>query len=77
MGLAQTHANDPNALKIIYHSLVLICKVFYSLNFQDLPEFFEDNMETWMTSFHTLLTVVVKCLETDVCRIDFYLVFFN
>lgn len=66
MALAQTHANDPNALKIIYHSLVLICKVFYSLNFQDLPEFFEDNMETWMTSFHTLLTADVKCLETSV-----------
>lgn len=69
MGLAQSHANDPNALKIIYHSLMLICKVFYSLNFQDLPEFFEDNMETWMTSFHTLLTTDVKCLETDVCML--------
>lgn len=64
MNLAQTHANDPNALKIIYHSLVLICKVFYSLNFQDLPEFFEDNMQVWMTNFHTLLTADVKCLKT-------------
>lgn len=66
MNLAQTHANDVNALKIIYNSLVLICKVFYSLNFQDLPEFFEDNMETWMSNFHVLLTADIKCLQTTV-----------
>lgn len=66
MNLAQTHANDVNALKIIYSSLVLVSKVFYSLNFQELPEFFEDNMERWMTNFHTLLTTEVKVLETEV-----------
>lgn len=66
MNLAQTHANDVNALKVIYNSLVLICKVFYSLNFQDLPEFFEDNMQIWMTNFHTLLTADVKCLQNTV-----------
>lgn len=64
MHLAQVHAADVNALKVIYSSLVLVCKVFYSLNFQDLPEFFEDNMETWMNNFHTLLTVEVKSLGT-------------
>jgi exportin-2 (importin alpha re-exporter) len=65
MNLAQSHANDVNALKVIYHSLVLICKVFYSLNYQDLPEFFEDNMESWMSNFHTLLTSDVKVLQTS------------
>ncbi|KAK4885834.1 hypothetical protein RN001_002105 [Aquatica leii] len=64
MHLATVHAEDINALKVIYSSLVLVCKVFYSLNFQDLPEFFEDNMETWMTNFHTLLTTEVKALAT-------------
>ena len=34
MTLAQTHASDPNALKVIFSSLTLICKIFYSLNFQ-------------------------------------------
>ncbi|XP_018563409.1 exportin-2 [Anoplophora glabripennis] len=63
MNLAETHANDVNALKVIYGSLVLICKVFYSLNFQDLPEFFEDNMQVWMTNFHTMLTADVKSLQ--------------
>lgn len=63
MNLAQTHANNVDALKVIYNSLVLICKVFYSLNFQDLPEFFEDNMQIWMTNFHAMLTADVKCLQ--------------
>lgn len=38
---------------------------------QDLPEFFEDNMETWMTNFHLLLTLDNKLLQTDV------IIFFN
>lgn len=33
---------------------------------QDLPEFFEDHMETWMTNFHGLLTLDNKLLQTDV-----------
>ncbi|TRY97477.1 hypothetical protein DNTS_008211 [Danionella cerebrum] len=32
---------------------------------KDLPEFFEDNMETWMTNFHNLLTLDNKLLQTD------------
>ncbi|XP_056631908.1 exportin-2 [Diorhabda sublineata] len=65
IGLAQTHSNDVNALKVIYNSLVLICKVFYSLNFQDLPEFFEDNIQIWMTNFHTMLTADVPSLQNN------------
>uniref|UniRef100_A0A069DXB6 Exportin-2 n=1 Tax=Panstrongylus megistus TaxID=65343 RepID=A0A069DXB6_9HEMI len=63
--LTATHANNPEALRIIYSSLLLICKIFYSLNFQDLPEFFEDNMNTWMPLFHSLLTTDVPCLASD------------
>lgn len=63
--LTHVHANNIDALKIIYSSLVLICKVFYSLNFQDLPEFFEDNMQIWMSNFHILLTVEQKGLQTS------------
>ncbi|CAN7996022.1 unnamed protein product [Ixodes hexagonus] len=65
MDLAKTHASNPVALKVIFSSLVLISKVFYSLNYQDLPEFFEDNMEVWMTHFLTLLTADNKVLQTD------------
>ncbi|KAJ6665630.1 hypothetical protein lerEdw1_002000 [Lerista edwardsae] len=63
--LCSTHANDASALKVLFSSLILIAKLFYSLNFQDLPEFFEDNMETWMMNFHNLLTLDNKLLQTD------------
>jgi exportin-2 (importin alpha re-exporter) len=59
------HSNNNDALKVIYNSLLPICKVFYSLNFQDLPEFFHDNMKIWMENFHSLLTADVKCLQTS------------
>lgn len=41
----------------------LKCPCIFS---KDLPEFFEDNMETWMTNFHGLLTLDNKLLQTDV-----------
>lgn len=65
IGLTTQHANNAEALRVIYGSLLLICKIFYSLNFQDLPEFFEDNMDVWMPHFHNLLVSDVKCLQTD------------
>ncbi|XP_054706218.1 exportin-2-like [Uloborus diversus] len=65
MQLAETHSTNVNALKVIFSSLVLISKIFYSLNFQDLPEFFEDNLKTWMSYFLKLLTVDNELLKTD------------
>lgn len=65
LDLASSHAGDPKALKVIFSSLVLIAKLFYSLNTQDLPEFFEDNMATWMTNFLKLLNVENDLLKTD------------
>lgn len=65
MELAVVHAENAQALKVIYSSLLLICKIFNSLNTQDLPEFFEDNMETWMKHFHTLLMANVPLLNTN------------
>jgi exportin-2 (importin alpha re-exporter) len=55
MALANEHANNAVALKVIFGSLVLIAKIFYFLNYQDLPEYFEDNMAVWMTHFLALL----------------------
>jgi len=65
MALADKHANDKAALKVIFGSLVLIAKIFYFLNYQDLPEFFEDNMKTWMSHFHALLQLNNPLLKTD------------
>lgn len=63
--LAKTHSNNPQNLKIIFSSLVLCAKIFYSLNSQDLPEFFEDNMNVWMKHFLDLLSFDNKLLQTD------------
>lgn len=65
MQLTKVHENNPEALKVIYGSLVLVNKVFFSLNSQDLPEFFEDNMNTWMGAFLQQLAVDVQALRTD------------
>jgi len=62
---AGEQANNPEALKVVYQSLGLMAKVFYSLNYQDLPEFFEDNMKVWMDGFHSLLTAPnIPCLDS-------------
>lgn len=65
VSLAEKHSSDKNALKVIFSSLVLIAKIFYSLNYQDLPEFFEDNMARWMPHFHSLLVTDNKLLHTE------------
>ena len=31
-------------------------RIFFSLNWQDIPEFFEDNIAIWMTEFMKYLT---------------------
>lgn len=36
-------------------ALRLICQIYYSLVYQDLPEFFEDHMGDWMTDFAVYL----------------------
>jgi exportin-2 (importin alpha re-exporter) len=48
-------ANDPVQLKPRFEALRLMCRIFFSLNYQDLPEFFEDHMSEWMTDFATYL----------------------
>uniref|UniRef100_A0A6P4FW59 Exportin-2 n=1 Tax=Drosophila rhopaloa TaxID=1041015 RepID=A0A6P4FW59_DRORH len=64
MQLTKVHENNAEALKVIYGSLVLVNKVFFSLNSQDLPEFFEDNMNTWMGAFIQQLAADVPSLRT-------------
>lgn len=65
--IKQIQPNISNAanLKPIFDVLVMICKLFYCLNYQDLPEFFEDNMKRWMEPFLMLVVTDFKALETD------------
>lgn len=65
IGFAKQHAQNPDALRIIFGSLVLCAKIFYSLNVQDLPEFFEDNIRIWMHNFLELMAVSNSLLKTD------------
>ena len=44
-------AKDANQLKLHLESLRLICSIIYSLNYQDLPEFFEDHMKEFMNEY--------------------------
>merc|ERR1719419_486210 len=65
IALSQSTSN-PDQLKVIYQTLGLIAKIFYSLNYQDLPEFFEDNIKIWMEGFYQLLVAPnIAALESD------------
>nr|GEW28341.1 hypothetical protein [Tanacetum cinerariifolium] len=52
---------------VVFKQLVeaqrLCCRIFYSLNFLDLPEFFEDNADKWMNEFKNYLTVRYPVVE--------------
>ncbi|CAB3368472.1 Hypothetical predicted protein [Cloeon dipterum] len=65
VGLTAVHKDNLIAMRTLYSSLTIMCKVFCSLNSQDLPEYFEDNIALWMGHFHTLLVVQEPSLETD------------
>ncbi|CAG7684985.1 unnamed protein product [Allacma fusca] len=64
MGLTKQYANDNNAQKVVYNSVLLVMKIFSSLNCQDLPEYFEDNMQVWMQTFENLLETNVPALQS-------------
>ncbi|VVC32399.1 Hypothetical protein CINCED_3A009409 [Cinara cedri] len=49
----------------VYNIVLVITKIFYSLNYQDLPEFFEDNMQIWISNFQKLLELEIRELETE------------
>lgn len=45
------YANDKQQLVPRFEALRLMCRIFFSLNYQDLPEFFEDHIGEWMEEF--------------------------
>ena len=64
--LVPQHAQNSQALQVLFSSLLLIAKVFHSLTAQDLPDQFADkNLEPWMNHFHDLLTTDNKLVESD------------
>ncbi|KAK2727938.1 exportin-2-like [Artemia franciscana] len=63
--LTVVHRDNKEALKVIFGSLKLFCEIFEALTFQDVPEYFEDNMERWMAALLQLLAEDVPLLNTD------------
>lgn len=73
----QAQANNPAALKVLFSTAKLLTGIFYSLNYVDLPEFFEDNINPFMTGFKMLLTFDTKHQELlgevdNTCLITYY-----
>eukprot|EP01134_Creolimax_fragrantissima_P002887 CFRG2887T1 len=65
ISILPSHASDQTTLTTVFTLLQSSLEIFYSLNYQDLPEFFEDNMDTWMGIFHTLLTYDNALVRSD------------
>lgn len=66
MKFAAENMSNVTALKLIMSSLVTVGKLFFALNSQDLPEFFEDNMNVWMENFLALLNLNSPLLESSI-----------
>jgi exportin-2 (importin alpha re-exporter) len=67
--------NDASQLKPRFDALRSMCRIFYSLNYQDLPEYFEDHMGEWMGEFAKYMQYKNPVLtdeseETDPSPID-------
>ncbi|XP_010544845.1 PREDICTED: exportin-2 [Tarenaya hassleriana] len=60
---AMSSGGSAAILKPLFESQKLCCRIFFSLNFQELPEFFEDHMKEWMGEFKKYLTTKYPALE--------------
>lgn len=54
--LVTRYTNNKLELVTIFETLRLMSRIFFSLNWQDIPEYFEDNVIAWMTEFAKYLT---------------------
>lgn len=57
-----TAKNDSASLAIYMEALLLEVQIYYDLNCQDLPEFFEDNMATGMGVMHKYLNYLTNLI---------------
>ena len=54
--MVNTYSQSKPELLAIMETLRLMSRIFFSLNWQDIPEFFEDNITLWMTEFAKYLS---------------------
>lgn len=58
-------AQDRDNLAIYLENLLLLIQIYYDLNSQDIPEFFEDNMMVGMKIVHKYLTFDTKLISDE------------
>ena len=56
-------SQDKDALTVVVKVLRLCARIFFSLNYQDIPEYFEDNIGAWMQTTDNLITMDFAVLE--------------
>jgi exportin-2 (importin alpha re-exporter) len=63
--LNSQHAQNEKAIKIIFECINLLLEIFYSLNWVDLPEFFEDHMTEYFNMFYDIMNYSNHYVETE------------
>ncbi|KAI9320966.1 armadillo-type protein [Dichotomocladium elegans] len=61
------NATNAVALGPLSQSLILLIKIYYDLNCQDFPEFFENNLPQFMEFFKNYLVYNNQLLDNNVC----------
>jgi exportin-2 (importin alpha re-exporter) len=66
--LIDAAGNDKERLLVLLETQRLMSRIFFSLNWQEIPEYFEDHMAEWMTEFAKFLVytnpLVINASET-------------
>lgn len=72
--LIDSASDNPAQLEIYFQVLLLLVKIYFDLNCQDIPEFFEDNLNVGMEIIHKYLIysnpVYLKVHEDDNEEVD-------
>ncbi|KAJ3103005.1 importin-alpha export receptor [Phlyctochytrium planicorne] len=63
--LIDSSSGDRKALEVLFQNLLLLVKIFYSFNCQDLPEFFEAHQDAFMGLFLKYLNYANPLLDSN------------
>ncbi|KAJ8099083.1 Cse1-domain-containing protein [Lipomyces tetrasporus] len=63
--LIAENQNNKAVLEQLFQTLLLIIKIYFDLNCQDIPEFFEDHIDALMGLVHKYLRYSNPLIETD------------
>lgn len=63
--MVDANLQDASKLKLLFENLLVLVKIYYDLNCQDIPEFFEDNIQVGMNILFKYLKFHSSLLEDD------------